>query len=194
MQRFLNLIVIIIYIYITFIHILKCIFKHPMTYGRECTLARSHSNEKGGKKSKSGEISSFSTFDFIFAYFSTTLIGSLLFTGAVCRPRFISSGEFYVARLSVVKLVLIDVSFRLFYYWSSQKGEGGWYRLPLRNVLAKANQKNVKQWERSRLVLSVESKISCVTFSLIAALNVIETDVNCVCWEEFLSGKKKCRF
>lgn len=118
MQRFLNL------IYITFIHILKCIFKRPMTYRRECTLARSHSNEKGGKKSKSGEISSFSTFDFIFAYFSTTLIGSLLFTGAVCRPRFISSGEFYVARLSVVKLVLIDVSFRLFYYWSLQKGEG----------------------------------------------------------------------
>lgn len=173
---------------------MKCIFKRPMTYRRECTLARSHSNEKGGKKSKSGEISSFFTFDFIFAYFSTTPIGSLLFTGAVCRPYFISSGEFYVARLSVVKLVLIDVSFRLFYYWSSQKGEGGWYRLPLRNVLAKANQKNVKQWERSRLVLSVESKISCVTFSLIAALNVIETDVNCVCWEEFLSGKKKCRF
>lgn len=172
---------------------MKCIFKHPMTYGRECTLARSHSNEKGGKKSKSGEISSFFTFDFIFAYFSTTPIGSLLFTGAVCRPYFISSGEFYVARLSVVKLVLIDVSFRLFYYWLSQKGEGGWYRLPLRNVLAKANQKNVKQWERSRLVLSVESKISCVMFSSIA-LNVIETDVNCVRWEEFLSGKKKCRF
>ena len=124
---------------------------------------------------------------------STTPIGSLLFTGAVCRPYFISSGEFYVARLSVVKLVLIDVSFRLFYYWSSQKGEGGWYRLPLRNVLAKANQKNVKQWERSRLVLSIESKISCVMFSSIA-LNVIETDVNCVRWEEFWSGKKKCRF
>ena len=134
-----------------------------------------------GKKSKSGEIS-FSTFDFIFAYFSTT-IESLLFTGAVCRPRFISRGEFYI-RLSAVKLVLIDVSLGLVYYWSPREGRES-------STFEKySNQKNVKQRERSwSSALWIETLACNNCFVSIAALN--GTDVNCVRWEEFSFGKKK---